>query len=217
MVQTFEPKSDYKVVGSRPIRHDGLDKVTGRAVYGGDVRLPGLIWGEILRSPYSHARIKSIDTSEAEKAPGVYAVATNADFPEPRSGEIDTGEDVVNFERDTKNLLAKDKVLYKGHAVAAVAAVDRNTAIEATKLIKVEYEPLTPVRNVDEAMAENAPILLEDLVGSDLGEDVTNTNVANHFRHEFGDLEKGFAESDLIVEQTFTLQMVHQEIGRAHV
>lgn len=216
MVQTFDPKSDYKVVGTRPIRHDGLDKVTGRAIYGGDVKVPGLIWAEVLRSPYAHARIKSIDTSAAEKAPGVFAVATNADFPDPRSGEIDTGEEVVNFERDTKNLLAKDKVLYKGHAVAAVAAVDRNTALEATKLIKVEYEPLTPVRNVDEAMAADAPILMEDLVGDHLGEDVPNTNIARQFRHEFGDLERGFADSDLVVEKTFTLQMVHQGYIEPH-
>ncbi|MDA0231857.1 MAG: xanthine dehydrogenase family protein molybdopterin-binding subunit [Chloroflexi bacterium] len=216
MVQTYEPKSDYKVVGTRPIRHDGLDKVTGRAVYGADVKVPGLIWGEVLRSPHAHARIKSIDTSAAEAAPGVYAVATNADFPDPRAGEIDSGEDVVNFERDTKNLLAKDKVLYKGHAVAAVAAVDRNTAIEATKLIKVEYELLKPVRNVDEAMAKGAPILMEDLVGDDLGEDVRNTNVARHFRHEFGEVEKGFADSDLVVERTFTLQMVHQGYIEPH-
>ncbi len=216
MVQTFEPKSDYKVVGTRPIRHDGLDKVTGRAVYGGDVKVPGLIWGEVLRSPHSHARIKSIDTSAAENAPGVFAVATNADFPEPREGEIDTGEDVVNFERDTKNLLAKDRVLYKGHAVAAVAAADRNAAIEATKLIEVEYEPLTPVRSVDEAMAADAPILLEDLIGDHLGEEVPNTNIARQFRHEFGDMERGFAEADLIVEKTFTLQMVHQGYIEPH-
>lgn len=216
MVQTFEPKSNYKVVGTTPIRHDGLDKVTGRAVYGGDVKVPGIIWGEILRSPHAHARIKSIDTSAAEKAPGVYAVATNADFPTPKEGEIDTGEDVVNFERDTQNLLAKDKVLYKGHAVAAVAAVDRNTALEATKLIKVEYEELTPVKNVDEAMADGAPILLDSLIGDHLGEEVSNTNVARHFRHEFGDVEHGFADSDLVVERTFTLQMVHQGYIEPH-
>ena len=216
MVQTFEPKSDYKVVGSRPIRHDGLDKVTGRAIYGGDVKLPGLIWGEVLRSPHAHARVVSIDTSAAEAAPGVFSVATNADFPEPRSGEIETGEDVINFERDTKNLLAKDKVLYKGHAVAAVAAIDRNTAIEATKLIKVVYEQLTPVRNVDEAMASDAPILLGDLVGDHLGEDVKNTNIARHFRHEFGEVDKGFADSDVVVERTFTLQMVHQGYIEPH-
>ena len=216
MVQTFEPKGDYNVIGRSPIRHDGLDKVTGRAVYGGDVKVPGLIWGEILRSPHSHALIKSIDTSAAEKMPGVFAVATNADFPSPKAGEIDTGEDVVNFERDTQNLLAKGKVLYKGHAVAAVAAIDRNTAIEATKLIKVEYEKLAPVRNVDEAMAKDATILHDGLIGDHLGEKVKKTNVARHFRHEFGDVEKGFAASDLVVEREFTLQMVHQGYIEPH-
>jgi CO/xanthine dehydrogenase Mo-binding subunit len=216
MVQTFDPKSDYKVVGTRPIRHDGYEKVTGRAMYGADVKVPGLIWGEMLRSPHTHAKIKSIDTSAAEKAPGVYSVVTNADFPSPKSGEIDTGEDTVNFERDTKNLLAKDKVLYKGHAVAAVAAIDRNTALEATKLIKVVYEPLPVVSSVEQAMAKDAPILLEDLVGEHLGENVKHTNVARHFRHEFGDVEKGFASSDLVVEKTFTLQMVHQGYIEPH-
>jgi xanthine dehydrogenase molybdenum-binding subunit len=216
MVQTFEPKGDYKVVGKTPIRHDGLDKVTGRAVYGGDVKVPGLIWGEILRSPHSHALIKGIDTSAAAQMPGVFAVATNADFPSPKAGEIDTGEDVVNFERDTQNLLAKGKVLYKGHAVAAVAAIDRNTAIEATKLIKVEYEKLNPVRNVDEAMAIDATILHDSLIGDHLGDKVKKTNVARHFRHEFGDVEKGFAASDLVVEREFTLQMVHQGYIEPH-
>jgi xanthine dehydrogenase molybdenum-binding subunit len=216
MVQTFEPKGDYKVVGKTPIRHDGLDKVTGRAVYGGDVKVPGLIWGEILRSPHAHALIKSIDTSAAAQMPGVFAVATNADFPSPKAGEIDTGEDVVNFERDTQNLLAKGKVLYKGHAVAAVAAIDRNTAIEATKLIKVEYEKLNPVRNVDEAMAKDATILHDSLIGDHLGDKVKKTNVARHFRHEFGDVEKGFAASDLVVEREFTLQMVHQGYIEPH-
>jgi CO/xanthine dehydrogenase Mo-binding subunit len=216
MVQTFEPKTDYQVVGTRPIRHDGLEKVTGRAVYGADVKVPGLIWGEVLRSTEVHARIKKIDVSEAEKMPGVLAVMTNADFPDPRAGEIETGEDVVNFERDTQNLMAKDKVLYRGHVVAAVAAIDRNTAQEAVKRIKVEFEKLPAVKNVDEAMAPNATILHPGLVGDHLGDPVKGTNVSRHFRHEFGDVEKGFASSDLVVEKTFTLQMVHQGYIEPH-
>ncbi|MEX0927598.1 MAG: xanthine dehydrogenase family protein molybdopterin-binding subunit [Dehalococcoidia bacterium] len=216
MVATPEPKQAYKVIGTRPIRHDGLDKVTGKALYGADVRLPGLIWGDLLRSPKVHARIKSIDTSEAEKMPGVLAVVTHNDFPAASAGEIDTGEDVVNFKRDSANIMAADKVLYKGHVVAAVAAVDRNTAQEAVRRIKVEYEDLEPVRNVDEAMAPGAPLLLEDLVGDDLGDEVTNTNVAKHFRHEFGNPEKGFEESDLVVEREVSLQMVHQGYIEPH-
>ncbi len=216
MVATFEPKTDFKVVGTRPIRHDGLDKVTGRAVYGGDVKLPRLIWGDVLRSDQVHARIKSIDTSEAETMPGVFAVATHDDFPTAEDREIDTGEDIVNLKRDQSNIMASDKVLYKGHVVAAVAAVDRNTASEALRRIKVEYEPLPVVRNVDEAMAEDAPILLEELVGNHFGESVPNTNVASAVRHEFGDPDGAFAECDLVVEREVSLEMVHQGYIEPH-
>ena len=213
MVQTFETKTDYSVVGTRPIRHDGLEKVTGRAIYGGDVTVPGLIWGEVLRSPHVHARIKTIDVSAAENIPGVFAVVTHEDFPKKTD---DNGVPRVDSDYGVQNLMAGDKVLYKGHVVAAVAAVDRNTAKEAADLIKVEYELLPPVRNVDEAMADDAPILLNDLVGDHLGDSAKETNIAQHFRYEFGDLDKGFGESDSIVERTFTLQMVHQGYIEPH-
>ncbi len=216
MVATFEPKTDYQVVGTRPIRHDGLEKVTGRAVYGADVKLPRLIWGDVLRSEQVHARIKSIDTSEAEAMPGVFAVATHDDFPIAEDREIDTGEDIVNLKRDQSNVMASDKVLYKGHVVAAVAAVDRNTASEAVRRITVEYEPLPPVRDVDEAVASDAPILHEDLVGSHFGEPVANTNVASAVRHEFGSPDAAFAECDLIVEREVSLEMVHQGYIEPH-
>ena len=216
MVATFQQKKNYKVVGTRPIRHDGLEKVTGRAVYGADVKLPGLIWGELLRSPHAHARIRKIDTSAAEKLSGVLAVITHADFPSAIAKDIDIGEDVVNFRRASANIMASDKVLYKGHIVAAVAAADRNTALEAAKLIRVDYEPLPVVLDVDAAVAPGAPILLEDLVGDDLGEKVQNTNVARHFRHEFGDPDKAFARCSLIVEREYSLAMVHQGYIEPH-
>ena len=162
MVATYETKTNYNVVGKTPIRHDGLDKVTGRAIYGGDVKVPGLIWGDVLRSPHTHARIKGIDTSAAEAMDGVFAVLTNSDFPSADEGEVSAGEDTVNLKRDQTNIMAASKVHYKGHVVAAVAAVDRNTAEEAVNKIKVEYELLQPISNVDTAMADDAPIILED-------------------------------------------------------
>ena len=210
MVATYDTKTDYKVVGKSPIRHDGLDKVTGRAVYGGDVKVPGLIWGDVIRSPHAHARIKSIDTSAAESMDGVFAVLTHADFPVADEREISAGEDVVNLKRDQANVMADDKVHYTGHVVAAVAAIDRNTAQEAANKIKVEYDVLTNVSDVDTAMAEDAPIILESLVGDHLGEDVPNTNIAKVFRHEFGDLEQAFDRSDLVIERTFSLSRIHQ-------
>ena len=216
MVATYDTKTDYKVVGKSPIRHDGLDKVTGRAVYGGDVKVPGLIWGDVIRSPHAHARIKSIDTSAAESMDGVFAVLTHADFPVADEREISAGEDVVNLKRDQANVMADDKVHYTGHVVAAVAAIDRNTAQEAANKIKVEYDVLTNVSDVDTAMAEDAPIILESLVGDHLGEDVPNTNIAKVFRHEFGDLEQAFDRSDLVIERTFSLSMIHQGYIEPH-
>ena len=216
MVATYDTKTDYKVVGKSPIRHDGLDKVTGRAVYGGDVKVPGLIWGDVIRSPHAHARIKSIDTSAAESMDGVFAVLTHADFPVADEREISAGEDVVNLKRDQANVMADNKVHYTGHVVAAVAAIDRNTAQEAANKIKVEYDVLTNVSDVDTAMAEDAPIILESLVGDHLGEDVPNTNIAKVFRHEFGDLEQAFDRSDLVIERTFSLSMIHQGYIEPH-
>ena len=216
MVATYDTKTDYKVVGKSPIRHDGLDKVTGRAIYGGDVKAPGLIWGDVIRSPHAHARIKSIDTSAAEAMSGVFAVLTHADFPVAEDRDIAAGEDNVNLKRDQSNIMADGKVHYRGHVVAAVAAVDRNTAEEAAQTINVEYEVLAPVSNVDAAMADNAPIILEDLVGDHLGEDVPNTNVARVFRHEFGDVDDAFANSDIVIERTVEMSMIHQGYIEPH-
>jgi xanthine dehydrogenase molybdenum-binding subunit len=216
MVATYETKTDYKVIGNSPIRHDGLDKVTGRAIYGGDVKAPGLIWGDVLRSPHAHARIKSIDTSAAKAMDGVFAVLTHDDFPKADERVITAGEDSVDLRRDQANIMADGKVHYKGHVVAAVAAVDRNTAQEAAQAIKVEYELLPPVSNVDTAMADDAPIILESLVGDHLGESVPNTNIAKIFRHEFGDVDDAFANSDVVIERTVEMSMVHQGYIEPH-
>jgi xanthine dehydrogenase molybdenum-binding subunit len=216
MVATFEPKTDYKVVGTRPIRHDGYDKVTGRAIYGGDIKLPGMIWGVMVRSPHAHANIKSIDTSAAEAMEGVMAVVTGDDMPEAPSKLVDLGEGNVNFKWASNKLMASDKVLYRGHPVAAIAAVDRYVAEEAARKVVVEYEVLPSVTNVTDAMADDAPIILEDLVGDDLGEDVTNTNMAEHIRHEFGDVEGAMASAAHTIEREYNMEMVHQGYLEPH-
>ena len=174
MVNVSDSKS-YKVVGTDPIRHDGYDKVTGRAIYGADVKLPGLIWGSVLRSPHAHAVIKSIDTSAAEKMDGVFAVMTAKDFPSKDNKFGDIGEGTENLKWAQDNILASDKIQYKGQAVAAVAARDRNTADEAASKIKVVYEVLESVTNVEDATKKDAPILFKDLNGNHLGKKVKNT------------------------------------------
>ncbi len=201
----------YAVIGTRPVRHDGADKVTGRALFGADVRLPGMLYGYVLRSPHAHARIRRIDTSRAEAYPGVMAVVTAADLPEGPDRVVEMVEGALRVSHVRANVLARGKVLYRGHAVAAVAAVSPHVAEEAAQLIEVEYEPLTPVLDVLDAMREDAPLVHEDLRTLEFGEPTGKvSNIASHFRHELGDIQQGFREADVIVEREFRTVMVHQ-------
>ena len=189
---------DYKVIGTRPVRHDGVDKVTGRALYGADYTAAGLVNGFVLRSPHAHARIVSIDVSKAAKFPGVLAIVTAADLPESGDRMVDVGEGDMPLSNLRGNVLALGKVLYKGHAVAAVAAANLHVAEEAAGLIEVEYEPLPAVLTAPEAMKDTAPKLHGD------------SNVAMHFQHVKGDVAAGFKAAEVIVEREFTTSTVHQ-------
>ena len=203
---------EYNVVGTRPIRHDGVDKVTGRAQYAADVQLPGALHGKVLRSPHAHAIIKSIDTSRAEAHPGVLAVATSKDFAPVPDRLAEVGEDaVLSLKYLSNNVLAGDKVLYKGHAVAAVAAENPHDAEEALKLIQVEYEVLPPVTTAEEAMAPGAPILHEHMTAPSLNDGPPEkTNIAARQRLRLGDLEEGFKQATVVVEREFRTKTVHQ-------
>ena len=187
---------EFKVVGKRPIRHDGYDKVTGRAFYGADIHLPGLLHGKILRSPHAHARILSIDTSRAEAHPEVRAVVTSSDLPEPAEDQ----------RHASSKILARGKVFYKGHAIAAVAATSPHAAEDALALIDVKYQVLPAVTNVEDAMKPGAPQLYEEHEG----------NVVNQNRVERGDVEKGFREADVIVEHEYRTKSVHQGYIEPH-
>src|SRR5262249_30265805 len=149
--------------GTRTIRPDGVDKVTGRARFGADFNLAGQLVGRVLRSPHAHARILSIDTSKAEQLPGVKAVVTRDDFADQSSEFIPAGEMMINYRDMVRNILAREKVLYEGHAVAAVAATSVAIAKRALKLIEVKYEVLPPVIDVVDAMKPDAPVLHDDL------------------------------------------------------
>jgi len=211
-------KREFKYVGTRPIRHDGLDKVTGRANYGADFTLPGLLHGYVLRSPHAHARIVSIDTSAAEAMPGVKAVMTGADIPKTTAMIMLGAEGGFDLGDMGDNLLAHDKALYEGHAVAAVAATSVAVARVAAERIEVVYECLSPVMTVDDALAPDAPILHDGLVtkGRPQPEAPTATNIAMRMELSRGDIEKGFGESDLVVEREFTTPMVHQGYIEPH-
>lgn len=199
-------KREFKVVGTRVQRPDGIDKVTGKAMYGADITAPGMLIGRILRSPHAHARIVSLDTSAAEALKGVKAVVTTADLSTP---EDDYFADI----RD--NCLAREKVLYDGHAVAAVAATNKQIAKEALKLIKVEYEVLPHVTDVDEAMKAGAPIVQKGRADESVHEGWSQ-NVTSHFEFGHGDLDAGFAKADKIVERTFKTAATHQGYIEPH-
>ena len=207
----------YKVIGTRPIRHDGTDKVTGRARYGADLHLPGMLHGKILRSPVAHARLLGIDTARALELPGVKAVVTAADLPDPADRITDLGEGAVNLQHLSSNVLARDKLLYKGHAVAAVAATSPHIAAEALSLIRLEYVPLPPVLDVLEAMQPDAPLLHDNLHTDSLGQKAENpSNVARHIQHKLGDPDQGFAEADVLIEREFRTATVHQGYIEPH-
>ncbi len=202
----------YQVIGTRPIRHDGVDKVTGRAIYGVDVSMPGMLHGKVLRSPHAHARIRSIDTSKAAAVAGVHAIITGADMPDPGAGVAEANESGLQSVRyKSASLLARDKVLFHGHGVAAVAATNPHLAEEALDLIEVEYELLPPVLDVMAAMKPDAPILHDDLF-TEFGGDVADapSNVSRRGLQIEGDVELGFAKADLTLEREYSTTMVHQ-------
>ena len=197
----------YKYVGTRPVRHDGLEKVTGRARFAADLSLAGQLVGRVVRSPHPHARIASIDTSEAEAVPGVKSVVTRDDFPPVKPGDRDYEVRV--------NLMARDKVLYAGHAVAAVAAVTPAAAARAAAAVKVEYELLPPVLTIDDALDDSLPPLHAHTVTFD--PDVEDpSNVTSVMKLAEGDAAAAFESADIVVERSFTTKPVHQGYIEPH-
>ena len=206
-----------KVVGTRPVRPDGVDKVTGKAAYGADLVMPGMIVGKIKRSPHAHARIVSIDTKKARALPGVKAIVTAADLPNLASEEYEAGESASNLRDLALNVMARDKVLYEGHAVAAVAAISNAVADAAIALIEITYEVLPHVIDVEEAMKPDAPVLHAHLYteGLEAKPDLPS-NIAKRNQIARGDLDAGFAAADVIMEGRYTTQAVHQGYIEPH-
>jgi CO/xanthine dehydrogenase Mo-binding subunit len=214
---TFIAKEFQKVVGTRPIRPDGVDKVTGRANFGADMVMPGMLWGKVKRSPHAHARIMSINTDKALALPGVKAVVTADDFPPIASEEAFVGEGPMNFRDLSRNCMARDKVLYDGHAVVAVAATSPLIAEEACELIEVEYHVLPHVIDVEEAMKPGAPLLHDDLFTQGVDPKPTHpSNVAKKIGFTKGDVAAGFRDADVIIERRYSSPPVHQGYIEPH-
>jgi CO/xanthine dehydrogenase Mo-binding subunit len=217
MAETMTNGQSQTYIGTRTIRPDGVDKVTGRARFGADFNLPGQLIGRVLRSPHAHARILSIDTSKAEALPGVKAVVTRDDFPDQPSEFIPAGEMMMNYRDVVRNVMAREKALYEGHAVAAVAATSVAIARRALKLIDVKYEVLPHVIDVLEAMRPDAPILHEDLYTAGVEPKPEKpSNVAKRVEISLGDIEAGFQKAEVIVEREFRTAPVHQGYIEPH-
>ena len=202
--------TNNKWIGQRTIRPDGVDKVTGRAAFAADTTMPGMIWGKVLRSPHPHARIKSIDTSKAEKLPGVRAVVTArdvVDFPLDKSVMLG----IQDMRWMCRNVMAREKVLFPGHPVAAVAATTEAIATEACKLIEVDYEELPYVIEIEDALKDGAPIL-HDWAKFD----GKPSNIVGKLEHKKGDIAEGFAKADVVIEREFTTRPVHQGYIEPH-
>ncbi|MDE2583373.1 MAG: xanthine dehydrogenase family protein molybdopterin-binding subunit [Rhodospirillales bacterium] len=216
-VNVTAARKAFKWVGTRPVRPDGVPKVTGRAMYGADMHMPGALVGKVLRSPHAHARVLSIDTSRAAALPGVRAVITAADFPEQTFEYIGPERVAVNFWHVTRNIMAREKVLYEGHAVAAVAATSDSVAAAALALIDVQYEVLPHVIDVDAAMAEDAPLLFDDMITRGVEPAPSRpSNISKRLEFKIGDLDAGFAAADEIIEHEFKTATVHQAYIEPH-
>ena len=195
---------EYSILGKRAPRVDALMKATGKALYSADFSLPDMLYGKTLRSPHAHALIRRLDISRARALKGVKAVITAADIPERRWNDP-----------ARVPLLAVDKAVFAGQPVAIVAAVNQDTALEALKLIEVEYETLPPVMDVMEAMKPDAPLIYPNKrtymkSGGQLTKSEVPSNIAAHIDLKMGDIEFGFKDADFILENTFNTQRVHQ-------
>jgi CO/xanthine dehydrogenase Mo-binding subunit len=209
-VPTKTTTAQFKWVGTRPVRPDGVPKVTGRALYGADLTMPGMLVGRILRSPHAHARIRSIDTSKAVTLPGVKAVVTSADFPEQKFEYFGPERVAQNYWHMTRNIMAREKVLHEGHPLAAVAATSKAIADQALSMIVVDYEVLPHVIDVDEAMKPDAPLLFPDLITRGVEPPPKPSNITKRVEFTLGNLDAGFAAADEIVEMSFKTAPVHQ-------
>jgi CO/xanthine dehydrogenase Mo-binding subunit len=207
----------FKWVGTRPIRPDGVPKVTGRAMYGADFTTAGTLYGKVVRSPHAHARIRSIDASKALALPGVKTVVTAADFPDQKFEYVGPERVAQNFWHITRNIIAREKALYEGHPVAAIAAVSKSVAEDAAALLEIDYEVLPHVIDVDEAMKPDAPLLFEDMIPRGIEPAPTKpSNISKRLEFQVGDLEQGFAEADVVVEKEFKTAAVHQAYIEPH-
>jgi CO/xanthine dehydrogenase Mo-binding subunit len=199
-----------KWIGKNTVRPDGAEKVTGRAQYSSDTTMPGMIWGHVLRSPHAHAKIISIKHKKAEALDGVKAVITSKDIVDfPLDKPVILG--IQDMRWMCRNVMARDKVLFHGHPLAAVAATTEAIAQKACELIEVEYEVLPWVIDIDDAIKPDAPILHDHIKFND-----KPSNIAGTLEHKKGNIDEGFTQADVIIEREFKTEVKHQGYLETH-
>ena len=210
-------RDEYRLIGQDVTRIDAGVRTTGQAEFAADITRPATLFGKVLRSPHAHARIRKIDTSRAAKHPGVKAIITGADMPAITQSGSAGGEVLVDLNDLRDKVLAQNKANWQGHPVAVVAATSPNVADEAAQLIEVDYELLPIVEDIRQAIAPGAPLVHETVRTKGLGDEGSKpSNVAVHMVVERGDVEAGFAGSDLVLEHEFSTPVVHQGYLEPH-
>src|SRR5919106_3818311 len=198
-IQVSTVSLKFSIIGTSVPRVDGIAKVTGKAKYAGDLVIPGMLEGKFLRSPYAHARIRSIDTREAEAIPGVITIITSKDF-------TDISPYMGRGKNKDQPIIATDRALFAGQPVVALAAIDRATAEEALSKILVEYQELPAVIDIEEAIADGAPLV----------HSFAEKNICFQTELVKGDVEKGFADADAIFEDSFEFPMIYHYSMEPH-
>jgi len=217
LTNTKDIEQVMKVVGTSPVRPDGVPKVTGQAQYGADYSLPGMLWAKVLRSPHAHARILSVDTSKAAALPGVKGIILGSDFPDHPFDYVGPERVAQNYWHMTRNIMAREKALFEGHAIAAVAATTSAIAAEAVSLIEVKYEVLPHCIDVEDAMKPDAPLLFEDMITRGVDPVPSKpSNISKRLEFSVGDIAAGFASADEVVEMSFKTAAVHQGYIEPH-
>ena len=217
LTNTKDIEQVMKVVGTSPVRPDGVPKVTGQAQYGADYSLPGMLWAKVLRSPHAHARILSIDTSKAAALPGVKGIILGSDFPDHPFDYVGPERVAQNYWHMTRNIMAREKALFEGHAIAAVAATTSAIAAQAVSLIEVTYEVLPHCIDVEDAMKPDAPLLFEDMITRGVEPAPSKpSNISKRLEFSVGDIAAGFASADEVVEMSFKTAAVHQGYIEPH-
>ena len=217
LTNTKDIQQVMKVVGTSPVRPDGVPKVTGQAQYGADYSLPGMLWAKVLRSPHAHARILSVETSKAAALPGVKGIILGSDFPEHPFDYVGPERVAQNYWHMTRNIMAREKALFEGHAIAAVAATTSAIAAEAVSLIEVKYEVLPHCIDVEDAMKPDAPLLFEDMITRGVEPAPSKpSNISKRLEFSVGDIAAGFASADEVVEMSFKTAAVHQGYIEPH-